>query len=69
MKIKYLLGIVEVGSINHVFNFGWLNIVLESAEVVFVKLGLSVSLETLVQWWDLSLVVFRVDCLSSCLGE
>ena len=60
---------MEVGSINHVLDFGWLDIVLESAEVVLAELSLSVGLETLVQRWHLSLVVFRVDGLSSGLGE
>ena len=69
MVLIYLLCIVEVGSIYHVFDLRWLNIFLKSAEVIFTKLGLSMSLETLVQRRHLPLVVFRIDCLSSSLGE
>ena len=67
--IFYLLSIVEVGSIDHVLDFGWLDIILESAEVILAKLSLSMGLETLVQRWNLSLVVFSIDSLSSGLSE
>jgi len=58
---RHLLGVMEVSSISLVFQLCGLGVVLESAEVLFAELLLSVSLETLVQRWLLALVILRVD--------
>jgi len=55
------LSIVEVRCVLDIFKLGWLDIVLKSAEVLLGKLLLGVGLETLVERWDLALVVLGVD--------
>ena len=59
--MRHLLGVVEVSSVGLVFQLSGLSVVLESAEVLLAELLLSVSLETLVQRWLLTLVVLGVD--------
>jgi len=60
---------MEIGSISHVLNFAWLNIILESAEVVFAELLLGVTGETLVQRWNLSFVILSVNSGASSFSE
>ena len=60
---------MEVGCVDHVLALSRLHVVLESSEVLLAELGLSGSLETLVQGWALALVVLGVDGGASRLGE
>ena len=64
-----LLSVVEIASISLIFELCWLDIVLESSEVIFAILSLSSSLETLVKRRNLSFVVLTIDGSPCCFGE
>ena len=64
-----LLSVVEIASISLIFELCWLDIVLESSEVIFAILSLSGSLETLVKRRNLSFVVLTIDGSPCCFGE
>ena len=60
---------MECSSVGLVFEFRWLHIIFKSAEVVLAKLGLPISLETLIKRRLLALVILCVNGSAGSLCE